>query len=128
MRNMMLGFIVLSILGVVLFTSQGSANSLDSPIEVNKITLLKIIDDSGKTMMGMYLDDAPDVTVIVLTFLDPIDNGDTVNITLSDGDNLQIGFGSKLVSPQNTTVVITLSDQVTDIERNTLNNVIITIS
>lgn len=128
MRNMMMGVIVLSILGVVLFTSQGSANSLNSPIEVNKITGLKIFDGSGKTMIGMDLGIANDITVITLTFLDPIDDGDTVNILLSDGDNLQIGFGSKVVSPQSGTVVIALSDQVTSIERNTLKNVNITVS
>jgi hypothetical protein len=128
MGNMMMGFIVLLILGVVLFTSQGSANSLDSPTEVNKITLLKIIDDSGKTMIGMDFGTASDVTLIMLTFVTPVNNGETVNISLTDRDNLQIGFGSELVSPQNETVVITLSDQVTSIERDTLKNVNITVS
>lgn len=125
---MVLGFIVLLILGVVLFTSQGSANSLDSSVEVNKITALKIFDDSGKTMIGMNLGTANVTTSITLTFITPIDDGDTVNITLSDGDNLQIGVGSQVVSPQSGTVVITLSDQVTLIERHTLEKVNITIS
>lgn len=128
MRNVVLGFIVLLILGVVLFTSQGSANSLDSSVEVNKITALKIFDDSGKTMIGMNLGTANVTTSITLTFITPIDDGDTVNITLSDGDNLQIGVGSQVVSPQSGTVVITLSDQVTLIERHTLEKVNITIS
>ena len=128
MRNIILGVFVLLILGVVFFTSQGFANSLNSPTEVNKITSFKIFDGSGKTMMGMNLGNATDITSIILTFRTPVNNGETVNILLSDGDNLQIGFGSELVNPQNSTVTISLSDQVTLIERKTVEKVNITIS
>lgn len=128
MRNIMLGFIVVSILGVVLFTGQGSANSLDSSVELNQITSLKIFDDTGYTMMGMDLGTANDITSITLTFSTPVNNNETVNISLTDSNDLEIGVGSQLVSPQSGTVIISLSNQVTSIERDTLKNVIITIS
>lgn len=128
MRNVIIGFIVVSILGVVLFAGQGSGNSLDSSIELNKIGGLKIFDNSNKTMIGMDLDSAADITSITLTFITPVNNGETVNISLSDGSDLEIGVGSILVSSQTTSVNISLSNQVTAIERDTLKNVIITIS
>jgi len=128
LNKVILGFILVSILGVVLFTSQGSANSLNSSVELNKISSLKIFDDTGKTMMGMDLGIANDITSITLTFLTPVNNGETVNISLYDGNDLEIGFGSILVSPQSGTVIISLSNQVTSIERDTLKKVNITIS
>lgn len=128
LNKVILGFILVSILGVVLFAGQGSGNSLDSSVELNKITGLKIFDNSNKTMIEMNLDSAADITSITLTFITPVNNGETVNISLSDGSDLEIGVGSILVSSQTASVNISLSNQVTSIERDTLKNVIITIS
>jgi len=123
----MLGFFALSILGIVFFTGQGSANTLNSSTELNKIGALKILDSTDKTMMGMNLGTTDTITSITLTFKTSID-GSTVNISLTDSDDLEIGVGSQFVSPANTVVTITLSDLITSNERDTLKNVSISIS
>ena len=127
MRNIMLGFFALSILGIVFFTGQGSANTLNSSTELNKIGALKILDSTDKTMMGMNLGTTDTITSITLTFKTSID-ASTVNISLTDSDDLEIGVGSQFVSPANTVVTITLSDLITSNERDTLKNVSISIS
>ena len=123
----MLGFFALSILGIVFFTGQGSANTLDSSTELNKIGSLKIIDSTDKTMMGMNLGTTDTITSITLTFKTSIEDN-TISISLIDSDNLEIGVGSQFVSPANTIVTITLSDSITSNERDTLKNVNISIS
>jgi hypothetical protein len=127
MKNLVLGFFVLSILGVVIFTGQGSGNSLDSSAELNKIGALKILDSSNKTMIGMNLGTTDDITAISLTFKTSIEDN-TVNISLTDSNNLEIGVGSQFVSTESTIVSITLSDSITSNERGTLKNVNISIS
>lgn len=128
MRNIILGFFVLLILGIVLLATQGSGNSLDSSVESNKISAMEIFDNSNKTMLGMNLGIADDITSITLTFKTSINNN-TVNISLTDSNNLEIGAGSQYISSTNSTIVtITLSDSVTSLERKTLKTVIITIS
>ena len=127
MKTMMVGFLVFSILGVIIFTGQGLGNSLDSSTLVNKIGAVKIFDNSSKTMIGMNLGTADTITSITLTFKTSIED-ETVNISLTDSDNLEIGTGSQFVSPSNTVVTITLSDSITANERDLLKNVDITIS
>ena len=124
---MMVGFLVFSILGVIIFTGQGLGNSLDSSTLVNKIGAVKIFDNSSKTMIGMNLGTADTITSITLTFKTSIED-ETVNISLTNSDNLEIGTGSQFVSPSNTVVTITLSDSITANERDLLKNVDITIS
>jgi len=114
-------------LGVILFTSQGSGNSLNSSTQLNKIGGMKIFDNSAKTMMGMNLGVADTITSVTLTFKTSVED-QTVNISLTDSNNLEIGSGSQFVSPANTVVTITLSDSITSNERDTLENVTITIS
>jgi len=127
MKTMMVGFLVFSILGVIIFTGQGLGNSLDSSTLVNKIGAVKIFDNSAKTMIGMNLGTADTITSITLTFKTSIED-QTVNISLTDSNNLEIGTGSQFVSPSNTVVTITLSDSITANERDLLKNVDITIS
>lgn len=127
MRNMMLGFFALSVLGIVFFTGQGSANTLDSSTELNKIGALKIFDSTDKTMMGMNLGTTDTITSITLTFKTSIED-QTVTISLTDSRDLEIGSGSQFVSPTNTIVTIILSDSITSNERDTLKNVNISIS
>ena len=127
MRTMMVGFLVFSILGVIIFTGQGLGNSLDSSTLVNKIGAVKIFDNSSKTMIGMNLGTADTITSITLTFKTSIED-ETVNISLTDSNNLEIGTGSQFVSPSNTVVTITLSDSITANERDLMKNVNITIS
>ena len=90
MRNIMLGFFALSILGIVFFTGQGSANTLDSSTELNKIGALKILDSTDKTMMGMNLGTTDSITSITLTFKTSIEDN-TISISLTDSNNLEIG-------------------------------------
>ena len=127
MRTMMVGFLMFSILGVILFTSQGSGNSLNSSTQLNKIGGMKIFDNSANTMIGMNLGVADTITSVTLTFKTSVED-QTVNISLTDSNNLEIGSGSQFVSPANTIVTITLSDSITSNERDMLENVTITIS
>lgn len=127
MRTMMVGFLMFSILGVILFTSQGSGNSLNSSTQLNKIGGMKIFDNSANTMIGMNLGVADTITSVTLTFKTSVED-QTVNISLTDSNNLEIGSGSQFVSPANTVVTITLSDSITSNERDMLENVTITIS
>ena len=124
---MMVGFLMFSILGVILFTSQGSGNSLNSSTQLNKIGGMKIFDNSANTMIGMNLGVADTITSVTLTFKTSVED-QTVNISLTDSNNLEIGSGSQFVSPANTIVTITLSDSITSNERDMLENVTITIS
>lgn len=126
MRNILLGFFILSILGVVLFAGQGSGNTLDSSVELNKIGTLNIFDSTGKTMIGMNLGSADDITSITLTFITLIESS-TVSISLTDSNDLEIGAGSEVVGSASI-VTITLSNEITSIERDTLKTVSITIS
>ncbi len=123
----MLCIFVLSILGFIVFSGQGSANTLDSSISVNNIGAMSISDSSDKTLLGMDLGTSDDISSVILTFKTSIED-ETVNIFLNDDDNLEIGSGSKLVSPSSTIVTITLSNSITSIERSTLKTVSITIS
>ena len=127
LRNMILCFFVFSILGIVLFADPGSGNSLDSSADVNKIGALKILDSSDKTMIGMNLGTTDTITEITLIFKTSIEDN-TVSISLTDRNNLQIGTGSQFVTPANTVVTITLSDSITSNERDLLKNVNISIS
>ena len=127
MRNMILGFFILSILGIVLFAGPGSGNTLDSSVELNKIGALNIFDSTDKTMMGMNLGTADAITSITLTFKTSIEDN-TISISLTDSNDLEIGVGSQFVSPAATIVTITLSDSINSIERDTLKTASISIS
>lgn len=122
----MVGLVVL-ILGIIVFTVQGSGNSLESSAEVNKIGGLKIFDSTDKTMLGMNLGTANTISSITLTFKTAIENT-TVNISLSDDDGLEIGSGSTDVTSSSTIVIISLSDSITARERVTLQTVSIILS
>lgn len=127
MRAILLGFALFSIFGIVVFSSQGSANSLGTS-EVNKIGALKISDSSTKTLIGLNLGTAGDITAITLTFKNSIVDSNTVNISLKNNNDVEIGSGSKVVSPTSTIVTIILSDAITAIERDTLRTARITVT
>jgi len=127
MKNLLLGFSVLSIFAIVLVSVEGSGNTLDSSVELNKIGVMNIFDNTGKTMMGMDLGVTDEITSIVLTFNTSIEDN-TISISLTDRNDLEIGSGSQFVTPANTIVTIILSDDITSIERETLKTVSITIS
>lgn len=128
MRFVLLGVIVFSIFGVVMFTTQSFGNSLGTSSEVNKIGTLKISDLSTKTLVGLNLGTADGISSVTLTFKTAIVDNDTVNISLKDKNDLEIGSGSTVVSPSSTTVIISLGDSVTVIERSTLKTTSITVT
>ncbi len=78
--------------------------------------------------MGLNLGTSNDVASVTLTFKNPIADSTTVNISLKDIDDVEIGSGSKVVSPSSSVVTITLSNQITSIERDTLRTAIITVT
>ncbi len=127
MRNLILGFSLFSILAIVMVSVEGSGNTLESSTEVNKIGVMNIFDNTGKTMMGMDLGITDEITSIILIFNTSIEDN-TISISLTDRNDLEIGSGSQFVNPANTIVTIILSDDITSIERETLKTVSITIS
>jgi len=120
--------VAFSIFGIIMFTTQSFGNSLGTSSEVNKIGTLKISDLSTKTLVGLNLGTADDISSVTLTFKTAIVDNDTVNISLKDNNDLEIGSGSTVVSPSSTTVVISLGDSVTAIERITLRTTSITVT
>jgi len=120
--------VVFSIFGIIMFTTQSFGNSLGTSSEVNKIGTLKISDLSTKTLVGLNLGTTDDISSVTLTFKTAIVDNDTVNISLKDNNDLEIGSGSTVVSPSSTTVVISLGDSVTAIERITLKTTSITVT
>ena len=128
MRFVLLGVIVFSIFGIVMFTTQSFGNSLDTSSEVNKIGTLKISDLSTKTLVGLNLGTADDISSVTLTFKTSIADNDTINISLKNENSVEIGSGSTIVSPSSTIATINLGDSVTAIERSTLRTVSITVT
>ena len=128
MGSVFLGLVIFSIFGIVMLTTQGFGTTLDSVSEVNKIGTLKISDYSSKTLMGLNLGTADNITSITLTFKNSIVENSDVNILLKDNNGLEIGSGFKTVSPSSDTVTITLSNSITALERSTLQTASITIT
>ncbi len=116
------------IFGIIIFTTQGFGNPLDTSATVNKIGTLKISDSSTKTLIGMNLGTADDITSITLTFKNSIAQNDEVNISLKNSSDVEIGAGSETVDPSSSNVTITLSDSITSGERSTLRTASITIT
>lgn len=128
MRTIFLGFMLFSFFGIALLTTQGFGTSLGTSSEVNKIDALKISDLSTKTLTGLNLGISDDITSITLTFKNSIVDNNTVNISLKDGNDVEIGLGSQVVSPASTIVTVTLSDSITSAERDTLRTASITVT
>lgn len=128
MRFVLLGVVVFSIFGIVMFTTQSFGNSLGTSSEVNKIGTLKISDLSTKTLVGLNLGTTDDISSVTLTFKTAIVDNDTINISLKNKNSVEIGSGSTIVSPSSTIVTINLGDSVTAIERSTLRTVSITVT
>ncbi len=128
MRNILLGFFILSILGVVLFAGQGSANTLDSSSDVNKINSVEISVSSPTTLIRVNFGTGDEINNLVLVFQNSIDENDTVDIVLKNVNGRTLGLGSQVVSPSSATVLIALSDNVDAVERPTLSTVNIVVS
>lgn len=128
MRFTIFGFLIFLIFGIVIFSTQSFGNSLDTPSEVNKIGTFKISDFSTKTLMGLNLGTSDNISSISLTFKNAIAEDATVNISLKDNNDIEIGSGSKVVNPSSTSVTITLGNPITSGERSTLITASITVT
>jgi len=128
MRFSLLGFTMFLIFGVIIFTTQGFGNSLDTSATLNKIGTLKISDSTTKTLIGVNFGTADDITSITLTFKNSIAENDEVNISLKNISDVEIGSGSETVNPSSSNVTITLSDSITSGERSTLRTASITVT
>ncbi len=119
---------VFSIFGIIIFTTQSFGNSLSTPSDVNKIGVLHITDLSTKTLVGLNLGTADDISSVTLTFKTAIVVDDTVNISLKNNNDVEIGSGFEKVNPSSTTVIISLGNSITAIERDTLETVSVTVT
>ena len=128
MSNILIGLVVFAIFGTILFTTQSFGNSLDTSSEINKIGTLKISDSTDSTLIGLNLGVPDSITSVTLTFQNNIPNNSDVTISLIDDGGFEIGTGSITVTPSSSIVVITLSDSVTGLERETLRSASVTIS
>ena len=115
--------VVFLVFGLIVFSSQGIGQSLNTSPEVNQIVGMKINDSSEKPVMGMNLGTSDDISSVTLTFRTVVGAGGTADISLKNSNNVEIGSGSKVVSPSSATAVITLSDTITAEERDTIRSV-----
>ena len=127
MKFSLLGFTMFLIFGIIIFTSQGFGNPLDTTATVNKIGTLQISDSTTRILTGIDLGTASDITSVNLTFQIPIPANQDVDISLKNINDVEIGSGSGFVIPSSENVIITLSDTITSVERSTLRSIDITI-
>lgn len=120
MGSILFGMIMFSAFGVVMLSTTGLANPLDTSSDVNKMNALQIFDSSGSTLLGLNLGTSDNITSVTLTFDSNISDSTTVTILLKDKDGVEIGTGSTVTVTPTKTVVINLSDSVTDSERSIL--------
>ncbi|MCH7966059.1 MAG: hypothetical protein IIB02_01360 [Thaumarchaeota archaeon] len=78
--------------------------------------------------MGLNLGTSDNISSISLTFKNAIAEDATVNISLKDNNDIEIGSGSKVVNPSSTSVTITLGNPITSGERSTLITASITVT
>ena len=128
MSSLLFGVLLLSIFGIFMLTTQSFANSLNTESDVNKMGTLQVSDSSGETLVGLNLGTSDSISSITLSFDTDIPDNTTVNISLKDDDGVEIGTGSTTVSPASNSVVISLSNTVTDAERSTLRTASITVT
>ncbi len=128
MGSILFGMIMFSAFGVVMLSTTGLANPLDTSSDVNKMNALQIFDSSGSTLLGLNLGTSDNITSVTLTFDSNISDSTTVTISLTDKDGVEIGTGSIVTVTPTKTVVINLSDSVTDSERSILQTANITTS
>lgn len=127
MGTLLLAVLLFSIFGVVLLSTQGLANPLDTSSDVNKLGALQVFDFSGSTLLGLNMGTSDNISSVTLTFNSNISGSTTVTISLKDTNNVEIGAGSAVTGGPTKTVVISLSDSITDTERSTLQSASITV-
>ncbi|MCV0366733.1 MAG: hypothetical protein K5798_05680 [Nitrosopumilus sp.] len=124
----LLAVLLFSTFGVVLLSTQGLANPLDTPSNVSKMGSLQVFDSSDSTLLGLNLGTSDAISSVTLTFDSNIPEDTTVTISLKDTNDVEIGTGSTVTGGPTQTVVISLSDSITDPERRTLQYASITVA
>ena len=128
MSSFLLGMVLLTVFGIAMLTTQSLGASLDSSSAVNNTEGLLITDNSGRTVIGTNLGTTSDISTVTLTLDSDFQENRIIDISLVDGNSVTIGSGSITCSTSpncGTSVVISLSDTVTDVERDTLVEVIV---
>ncbi|MCV0409554.1 hypothetical protein [Nitrosopumilus sp.] len=128
MSLLLLALLLFSTFGVVLLSTQGLANPLDTPSDVSKMGALQVFDSSDSTLLGLNLGTSDAISSVTLTFDSNIPEDTTVTISLKDTNDVEIGTGSTVTGGPTQTVVISLSDSITDPERRTLQYASITVA
>jgi hypothetical protein len=128
MGLLLLAVLLFSVFGVILLSTQGLANPLDTPSDVSKMGALQVFDSSGSTLLGLNLGTSDDISSVTLTFDSNIPGDTAVTISLKDTSDVEIGNGSTVTGGPTQTVVISLSDSITDPERSTLQYASITVA
>jgi hypothetical protein len=128
MGLLLLAVLLFSVFGVILLSTQGLANPLDTPSDVSKMGALQVFDSSGSTLLGLNLGTSDDISSVTLTFDSNIPGDAAVTISLKDTSDVEIGNGSTVTGGPTQTVVISLSDSITDPERSTLQYASITVA
>lgn len=128
MGLLLLTVLLFSTFGVVLLSIQGLANPLDTSSDVSKMGALQVFDSSGNTLLGLNLGTSDTISSVTLTFDSNISGDTSVTISLKDTNDVEIGTGSTVTGGPTKTVVISLSDSITDPERSTLQSASITVA
>ncbi|MGY5149652.1 MAG: hypothetical protein ACW9W3_06285 [Candidatus Nitrosopumilus sp. bin_68KS] len=128
MGSFLLAILLFSTFGVVLLSTQGLANPLDTSSGINKLGALQVFDSSGSTLLGLNLGNSDAISSVTLTFNSDISGSTTVTIVLKDTNDVEIGTGSTVTGGPTKTVVISLSDSITDSERSNLQSASITLA
>ena len=126
-----LGVTVFALFGIFMIfviTTTGYGNSLATNSGVNKIGTLNIFDMSTKTLVGMNLGNADNITSITLTFKNSIPDNGVVGISLKNSTGGEIGSGSTTISPSSTVATFNLMNTVTALERTTLRTVSVSVT
>ncbi|AJW70527.1 hypothetical protein [Nitrosopumilus adriaticus] len=128
MSLILLGIFLISAFTIVMFSTTGVANSLDTSSDVNKLGALQVFDSSGSTLLGLNLGTSDNIASVTLTFNSNIAGSATVTLSLKDNDGVEIGTGSTLTGGPTKTVIISLTDSITDAERSTLQSANISVT
>lgn len=128
MGLLLLVLLLFSTFGVVLLSTQGLANPLDTSSAVSKMGALQVFDSSGSTLLGLNLGTSDTISSVTLTFDSNISGGTSVTISLKDTNDVEIGTGFTVTGGPTKTVVISLSDSITDPERSTLQSASIAVA
>ena len=68
MSLILLGLVLFSVFGIFMLTTQGFANSIDTPSDVNEMSGLQVSDLTTKTLLGLNMGTSDEINSVTLTF------------------------------------------------------------